>query len=153
MQQKQSGFAKLMLACAGLVREVRLSIEEQQADAARREQVLRDENERLRIKQTVLPMPTVIQPMEAAMGITLLEVQQKVILAIQKRDALRKQADALHEYPEDFVAVCYNTMDRCLVALRSISADVIALQNHIKTHSVAANKEQEIRALIKELEV
>lgn len=142
---RQSGFAQLMLACAGLVKEVRLSIEDQQEKASKREATL------IRERDAALKQVTEQKEM-GGIGITLNYVQSKVLEAAANRDALYELANktAPCENPNT-IGITYRTMPECLVALKAIKLHCEFLHAHIAEHTKAPNLEQEIVALIDEL--
>lgn len=144
MERRQSGFAQLMLACAGVVKEIRLTIEEQQERAKKREQGLRTENR-------VLAHLVETAERKEEVGITLHYVQQKVREAIQRRDALRIEAEKFAPIYTGYIAIVFRDMEECLQALLLIQAQTKSLREHIVKHIQAPNLEQKLKALIADL--
>jgi hypothetical protein len=141
MRREQSGFAQLMVACTALVREVRISVEDQQAKAKKREQSVR----------TVDLTFDIIEGKKSDMGITLEYVQRKVREAVERRDALRVLAESRSPIYTDYPAMVIRDMQECLEALRLIKVQFDSLREHIRKHSKQPNMEQELRSLIAEL--
>lgn len=141
MQRGQSGFAKLVLAIAGVVKEVRLSIEEQQEEARRREKILKDD---LALAKSP-PQPT-RQP-NIMMGITLPYVQKKVQEAIENRNALFEKAQKAAPIDAVYASMPSDTMEQCLMAFHHIKVQTDKLKAHIDAHT-KSNLEQELNAMI-----
>lgn len=141
-----SGFSKLVLAVASVVKEVRLCVEDQQAEAKRREKALRTELE----VSNALRGVQVPQTIGIDMGITLEYVQAKVKEASINRDNLLKKANKVSPIDPNFPALVFRTMDECLKVLRVIKIQVDLLNMHIQAHT-KPTLESEITDLIAEL--
>lgn len=157
---RQSGFAQLMLALAGCVKEVRLTIEEQQAEAARRERVLRAERVAIGERCSTITSTQMFRAAhhrepEIQMGITLLEVQRKVQLAVAKRAALLELANAVSPFEQGLSVINSTTMESCLGSLLAIRSDIESLHRHMVNKTVVEHTtlEADLRAAIAALDV
>lgn len=138
---RQSGFAKLMLAIASVVKEVRLSIEEQQAEHQRRENILKNDL----ALETATP-----KEYPKLMGITLPYVQKKVHEAIANRDALLVKARKAAPMDAVYPSMPIDTMEQCLMTFHHIKTQMDRLKAHIDVHT-KSNLEHELNAMIAEL--